>query len=165
MTTLNFDILVLVFDHLTPLEILHFSTVSQAVYATALHKALSSIRIETQLQLHQTCTFIFANSSLRSPLVRTLTIACSSFYEGNVIQKTCAHDIWRLLSHTTNLQHLLVERVDRLLRVEPRVKDAIAAFEHLETLEYTKIDSDTLGAGLTSNLRSKPRKIIFDSSE
>lgn len=69
------------------------------------------------------------------------------------------------MSHTTNLQHLLVERVDRLLRVEPRVKDAIAAFEHLETLEYAKIDSDTLGAGLTSNLRSKPRKIIFDSSE
>lgn len=71
-------------------------------------------------------------------------------------------DVWRLIEHTTELRALHVERIDRLVGAEPRVQDAIARLRYLDVLGFLKLQGVGDAATLTSNLRSKPRKVILD---
>lgn len=163
MVTLNFDILILVFEHLALPDLLHLSTLSRAAHASATAKSLRTLTLTSPAQLSRTSTYILS-AHTRAPLVRTLSIAYSAFYakERYALLEGSARAVWRLLEHTTELRALHVERIDRLLAAEPRVRDAIARLRFLDVLGFLKLQGVGDAATLTSNLRSKPRKVILD---
>lgn len=160
-SSLNSDVLSIVFTFLEPRHSLSLATTSKAVYEIALRQGLSTVLLNVRRpsQICAFSSFMLSKPSDRIPLLQNLELLGSNHYALNDTSFIAA--LADLLEKANYLKHLYIAHSSVLFEQELRLREAICSLTNLQELGLGSITMPEL-ASVVEKLQSSPRKLSLD---
>ncbi|GBE89485.1 hypothetical protein BKA93DRAFT_620454 [Sparassis latifolia] len=159
LISLNDDVLEYIISFVSPSDALRLAKTCRRAYAAAIPQSHSHIAITTPQKLARFCNFMLADSPRRPSCLEAITLRDSAFRFSTAGQMcpdySSTSQLSEVLRHASALQSLTLYHLEKVLEIEPSLKDVLAALTRLKNVSFFQSGSQSFD--LLSRLASRPR--------